>query len=128
MHFVSAQTQEEQVQEVIWYFIDSLRESVKDPKSQTLAGAEDKLEAFDNSQDYSGLFDYLLTLRDDLITLPTSHSKSQLTIQRAILLLLPVIKIIEDSGKNTDKLRDQISTLCTVIEESPYNLTIKVNA
>lgn len=50
--------------------------------------------------------DYILSLRNDLTTLPVSHSKSQLTIQRAVLLLLPVIKIMEESNSKNNKLKD----------------------
>lgn len=69
-----------------------------------------------------------MSLRQDLTALPTTHNKSALTIQRAVLLVLPLFKILEERGKQKDKLREVVTRLCQLVEESDYNLAIKVNS
>ena len=90
MHFVSAQSQQETLSDITSFIKDNLRDSVKNPDSQALKDFEDKLTSYDNKDDYLGLLEYLLSLKQLLFTLPTSHKSSQLTIQRMVRLILPL--------------------------------------
>ena len=128
MHFITSQTEEEQVAEITQFFRDNLRDSVKDQRSAVLAKFESSLDSLEEEQDYFGLVDSFLSLRQDLTSLPTTHNKSALTIQRAVLLILPLFKILEERGKQKDKLREIVISLCQLVEESDYNLAVKVNS
>jgi hypothetical protein len=95
MHFVSAQSQEETLADITSFISENMRESVKNPDADSLKGFEDKISALESKEDYVGLLEYLLTLKKELLTLPTSHKSSQLTIQRMVLLILPLFQKIE---------------------------------
>jgi len=41
----------------------------------------------------SGILDYFISLKDVITNLPTSHKNTPITIQRIILLLLPLFKL-----------------------------------
>jgi hypothetical protein len=75
---------------------------------------------------------YLLTLKKELLSLPVSHKQSALTIQRAILCILPILKTQEKKSVKDPKTYDELkaSTLayCSLLEESEYPLSIKVNS
>jgi hypothetical protein len=43
---------------------------------------------------------YLLSIKEEILKLPTSHKSSTLTIQRIVLLILPLLKSIENSIDN----------------------------
>lgn len=90
MHFVSAQSQEETLTDITSFIKENLRESVKNPDSKALSNLEEKLDSYESKEDFVGLLEYLLTMKQDLLTLPTTHKASQLTIQRMILLILPL--------------------------------------
>jgi len=64
--------------------------------------------------------------------LPTSHKNTPITIQRIILLLLPLLKLQDDRNQKNQieltKLEGQINQICDIIEESEYGLPIKVNS
>jgi hypothetical protein len=67
-----------------------------------------------------------------LLALPISHKTQALTFQRFILLVLPLLKILEkripkDQAKNYDDLKRLTLAYCSLIEDSAYPLTIRVN-
>lgn len=105
MHFVSAQSQEETLADISSFISDNLRESVKNPDAASLKDFENKITAFQSKKDYVGILEHLLTVKQELVTLPTSHKSSQLTIQRMILLILPLFKKVEESKDKHAALR-----------------------
>ena len=82
MHFVSAQSEQEQLRDILTYLKDNFENSLESGshKAAASSGFAAKLQAFEDKKDYSGVLDYLLDCRDDLHQLPTSHKKSNLTI------------------------------------------------
>lgn len=128
MHFVSAQSQEETLADITSFIRDNLRHSVRNPDSPTLNNFEDKLTALESKDDHVGLLEYLVSLKQDLLTLPTSHKSSQLTIQRMVLLILPLFQKIEEDSRKHDALRKLIGGYCDLIEQSEFPQSIKVNA
>ena len=80
MHFVSAQSEEDQVKDVIAYLRENMRASLRDQKNQAFAGFEDTLDALEEKQDYSGLLDYLLSLKSELVQLQLTHKNTPITI------------------------------------------------
>lgn len=75
MHFVTAQNSEEQISEICAFFVEHLRSSVKNSQSGNLQNFEDKLTTLNEEEKYMNMLEYLLTLKEDLVTLPTSHGK-----------------------------------------------------
>ena len=65
------------------------------------------------------------------MTLPISHKTQQLTIQRVILLILPLLKNQEKTAATKPQVYEELkrTTLeyCKMLEESDYPLSIKVN-
>ena len=65
------------------------------------------------------------------MTLPISHKTQQLTIQRVILLILPLLKNQEKAAATKPQVYEELkcTTLeyCKMLEESDYPLSIKVN-
>lgn len=120
MHFVSAQSQEETLSDITSFLKENLRDSVKNPDSKALNDFEDKLDNYESKSDYVGLLEYLLSMKQDLLTLPTSHKSSQLTIQRMVLLILPMFQKIEEDKKKHEALRKSIEGFCNMIESSEY--------
>lgn len=51
----------------------------------------------------SGLLDYLLSLKDVIVKLPTTHKNSPITIQRIVLLIIPLLKSQDDKNKKNAK-------------------------
>ena len=93
MHFVSSLSQSEQVSDIISYMKEHMRESLEeDQLTPAFDNFEEKLTKFDDTRDYKGLMTYLLSLKEELLSLPTSHKSSALTIQRAVLCILPILK------------------------------------
>lgn len=82
--------------------------------------------------DVSGMLDYIISLKDEIMKLPTSHKNTPITIQRIVLLILPLLKLQDDKhtkdAKKQSKLQTQINQLCDIIEASEYSLPIKVNS
>ena len=93
-----------------------MRDAVKNPDAKSLNDFEDKISAYEGKDDYVGLLEYLLTLKQDLVTLPTTHKSSQLTIQRMILLLLPLFQKVEEDKTKHAALRKHIEGFCDIIE------------
>jgi hypothetical protein len=115
MHFVSAQSQEETLADITAFIRDNFRDSVRNPDSQALKDFEQKLDNYESKSDYVGLLEHLLSVKQDLLTLPATHKSSQLTIQRMVLLILPLFQKIEDDKSKHDTLRKLIEGFCDVI-------------
>jgi len=69
MHFVTSQSETEQITEVVTFLRDNFRVSLSDSKAITPAfnNFEDQIMKLDNSQDYQGILSYLLTLKQELL-------------------------------------------------------------
>jgi hypothetical protein len=76
MHFVSAQTEEEQLSDICNFFRENLRESVNNPEAPVLKDFENKITTLENNLDLQGLLEYFISLKKELLTLPTSHKNS----------------------------------------------------
>lgn len=116
MHFVSSHSQEETLVDITTFISDNLRNSVKNPDAASLNDFENKISAFESKQDYVGLLEHLLTIKSELLTLPTSHKSSQLTIQRMVLLILPLFKKVEEDKNKHTTLRKLIEGFAELIE------------
>lgn len=57
----------------------------------------------------------IMDLRGDIVNLPTNNKKAPLTFQRMFLLLLPMLKMLEEPDKATI-LRQHIEDLTGLIE------------
>lgn len=120
MHFVSAQSQEETLADITAFISENLRDSVKNPEAASLNDFEDKITAFESKENYVGLLEHLLTLKKELLTLPTTYKSSQLTIQRMVLLILPLFKKIEETKANHASLKKLIEGFADLIEKSDF--------
>jgi hypothetical protein len=76
MHFVSAQTEEEQLSDICNFFRENLRESVNNPEAPVLNDFENKITSLEKNLDLQGLLEYFISLKKELLTLPTSHKNS----------------------------------------------------
>lgn len=94
MHFVSSQTEAEQISDIVSFFVEHMPDAIE-RTTPAFNGFEAKLAALNKARDYKGMLAYFLTLKAELLSLPTSHKNSQLTIQRAILMVLPLLKTQE---------------------------------
>lgn len=135
MHFVSSQSEAEQLADIVSYLSAHMRESLEEAGHTPAASFNDfenKIEKLVQKKDYQGILGYLLTdVRNELLALPTSHKSAPITIQRAILLVLPFLKSQELKGEKDAKtyefLKKTTLEFCTLLEESSYPLSIKVN-
>lgn len=101
MQFVSAQSQEDQISDIVAYLVENFRASVENQKSQVLEDFEDRLEFLNSKRDVSGLLDYLISLKEVIVKLPISHKNTPITIQRIVLLILPLLKLQDEKiGKD----------------------------
>lgn len=81
-----------------------MRDSIKDPKNAAFKDFENQLDTFEEKSDLSGILDYLLSLRNELVQLQVTHKNTPITIQRVILLILPIIeKLDEEATGNKGK-------------------------
>jgi hypothetical protein len=124
MQFVSTLTEEEQVQEILTFLREYMPISV--PKDILPADFDSKIEALEESVDSEKILSYILSLRSVLVRLPTSHKSTPTTIQRLVLLLLPLLKQLDDQkNKQVEGFVNQISD---IIDQSDFPLSIKVNS
>lgn len=101
MHFVSSQNESEQIADIIAFLRENMRDSLEGTKpTAAFDNFEDQLTKFEKARDYKGLLEYLLSLKQELLSLPVSHKSHAITIQRAILLVLPLLKSQERDPKN----------------------------
>ena len=134
MHFVSSQKEHEQISDIVSFFNEHLRASIDDSKGTSAAfeNFEGRLKELDGRKDYQGILDYLLTVKEELLSLPISHKNSSLTIQRVVLLILPLLKSLEGRLAKGRAAYSEIKTTtlayCQLLEDSEYPLSIKVNS
>ena len=133
MHFVSSQSEADQITDIVKFFSEHMEESVTAPQtSAAFNGFHDKINALNSSKDYKGLLNYLLSIKNELLSLPISHKNQQLTIQRTILLILPLLKSQERKAAKDKKIYDELKNTtvdyCKLLEDSEYPLSIKVNS
>eukprot|EP00347_Sterkiella_histriomuscorum_P023152 403335751 len=132
MHFVSAQSQEDQISDIVAYLTENFRESVQNQAAPALENFEEKLQALNDKGDISGILDHIISLKDEIVRLPTSHKNTPITIQRIVLLILPLLKLQDDKNKRDRnaqaQLISQVNQLCDIIEASEYALPVKVNS
>ena len=133
MHFVSSQSEADQITDIVKFFSEHMEESVTAPQTTAaFNGFHDKINALNSSKDYKGLLNYLLSIKNELLSLPISHKNQQLTIQRTILLILPLLKSQERKAAKDKKIYDELKNTtvdyCKLLEDSEYPLSIKVNS
>jgi len=135
MHFVSSQKGHEQISDIVSFFNEHLRASLDDSKATSAAfkDFEARMKELDSRRDYQGLLDYLLEVKGELLQLPTSHKSASLTIQRAVLLVLPLLKsqegrVAKGKASYADLKRTTLG-FCEMLEgAAEYPLSIKVNS
>ena len=99
------------------------------PNDKAFDHFDSKLEELEEKEDHLGLIEYLVSLKSVLVSLPVTHKNSPITFQRIILLVLPLIKYVEEDKRQDQKrLRTAIDNLCQIIKESEYQLSIRVNS
>jgi hypothetical protein len=135
MHFVSSQSETEQISDIVDFLCKNIDSSVSVPtgqaKSAEFANLEERITKMNKDRDYKGILGYILSVKKELMTLPISHKTQQLTIQRVILLILPLLKNQEKAAASKPQVYEELkrTTLeyCKMLEESDYPLSIKVN-
>lgn len=90
------------------------------------------LNQLNEERKYKDILNYLLSFKSELLSLPISHKNQQLTIQRVILLILPLLKSLEKGAAKDKKQYDCLKAItieyCKLLEDSEYPLSIKVNS
>jgi len=135
MHFVSSQNETEQISDIVDFLCKNIDSSVSVPagqaKSAEFINFEERITKMNKDRDYKGILGYILSVKKELMTLPISHKTQQLTIQRVILLILPLLKNQEKVAGSKPQVYEELkrTTLeyCKMLEESEYPLSIKVN-
>ena len=135
MHFVSSQSETEQIADIVDFLCKNIDSSVSVPagqaKSAEFINFEERITKMNKDRDYKGILGYILSVKKELMTLPISHKTQQLTIQRVILLILPLLKNQEKVAGSKPQVYEELkrTTLeyCKMLEESEYPLSIKVN-
>ena len=135
MHFVSSQNESEQISDIVDFLCKNIDSSVSVPagqaKSAEFINFEERITKMNKDRDYKGILGYILSVKKELMTLPISHKTQQLTIQRVILLILPLLKNQEKVAGSKPQVYEELkrTTLeyCKMLEESDYPLSIKVN-
>ena len=68
----------------------------KESSTKAFENFEDQLTKLEDNNDVRGILDYLISLKNEISHLPTSHKNTPITIQRIILLILPLLKLQDD--------------------------------
>jgi hypothetical protein len=132
---VSSQSETEQITDIVDFLSKNIDSSVSVPagqaKSAEFTNFEERITKMNKDRDYKGILGYILSVKKELMTLPISHKTQQLTIQRVILLILPLLKNQEKAAATKPQIYEELkrTTLeyCKMLEESDYPLSIKVN-
>jgi hypothetical protein len=130
MHFVSTFEEPQQIEEVCQYLKANLTSSVKNKDDQELAGFEERLEELLKATDYLEILKFILSKKKSLGTLPTTHRQQHLTIQRLVLLILPLFQALDSESykREYEEVKQLAISYCQFLEESEYPLQIKVNS
>ena len=74
MHFVSSQSEAEQITDIVKFFTEHIEDSIQVPQtSPAFAGFQSKIDKLNGDKDYKGMLNYLLSIKSELLSLPTSH-------------------------------------------------------
>ena len=74
MHFVSSQSEAEQITDIVNFFTEHIEDSIQAPKtSPAFANFQGKINKMNDAYDYKGILNYLLSIKPELLSLPISH-------------------------------------------------------
>jgi len=77
MHFVSSQTEAEQITDIVDFLCKNIDSCVSlpadQPKSAEYANFQEKITKMNKDRDYKGILGYLLSVKRELLSLPISH-------------------------------------------------------
>lgn len=74
MYFVSSQSEAEQINDIVDFMAENMNDSVTlDKTSPAFADFPVKVTKYAQTKDYKGLLEYLLTLKQEILSLPISH-------------------------------------------------------
>jgi glutaredoxin 2 len=74
MHFVSSQSEAEQITDIVSFFTEHIEDSIQAPQtSPAFADFQSKINKLNGAKDYKGMLNYLLSIKNELLSLPTSH-------------------------------------------------------
>lgn len=74
MHFVSSQSEAEQITDIVNFFTEHIDDSITVPQtSPAFADFQGKINKLNGAKDYKGMLNYLLTIKPELLSLPISH-------------------------------------------------------
>lgn len=62
MHFLTSQSEAEQISEVCQFFSEHLLKCVQNPKSELLNNFENKMADLDDASDPKGVLEYILSI------------------------------------------------------------------
>jgi hypothetical protein len=109
-----------------------MRESIEVEPSPAFDDFEKKIQQHADRREFKGILEYLLTIKSEVLSLPISHKSSALTFQRLILLILPLLKVHEKKAakdpKTYEDLKRNTLAFCSLVEDSDYPLSVKVNS
>ena len=84
MHFVSSQSEAEQITDIVDFLTKNIDSCVSlpadQPQSPNFAKFQENIAKMNKERDYKGILGYLLSVKKELLTLPISHKTQQLTI------------------------------------------------
>jgi hypothetical protein len=98
MQFVSPLDEAGQIDQVCQFLKDHLAGSVSDSSAPELKDFNSTLTALSKKKDYTGILKFILSKQAILGTLPTSHRQQHLTIQRLVLIVLPLFQILDSDA------------------------------
>lgn len=132
MHFVSSQSESEQMGEIVGFLAENMRESIEVEPTKAFDDFETKIQSLVGKRDFKGFLEHLLSVKTEILSLPISHKSSALTFQRLILLILPFLKVHEKKAakdpKTYEDLKRTTLAFCSLVEDSEYPLSVKVNS
>ena len=77
MHFVSSQTESEQITDIVNFLCTNIDSCISLPageaRSPHYAGFQEKITKMNKEKDYKGILGYLLSIKKELLSLPISH-------------------------------------------------------
>ncbi len=124
MQFVSTLSEEEQTYEILAFLRENMPYSLD--QGTLPADFDSKLEALEQAPDAEAILRYIVSLKPVLVQLPTSHKSTPTTIQRMVLMLLPLLKQLDDN--KSPATEEMITSITDIIDKSDFPLSIKVNS
>jgi hypothetical protein len=113
--------------------VENMRDSIEaESTSSAFENFEQKIKQLADTRQFKGILEYLLSVKPEILSLPISHKSAALTFQRLILLVLPILKTQEKKAakdpKTYEDLKRYTLEFSTLIEESSYPLSVRVNS